>query len=549
MFFHFHLIFLAVSVLPTALGSTGPAVNTTSGFYIGVHDTQNEVDVFLGLRFAQAPLARFTPATPVLKAPEVPHKAIAFGADCPQLPTLMEVVGVPLGPPLRGSNQSEDCFFVNVWRPAGTSAKDRLPILVSIFGGGYFSGSSSEWNATSLVRRSVATEKPMIFINFNYRTGVFGFIGSAQAPAIALNTGLQDQRDALRWIQNNAEAFGGDASRITITGESAGGSSVHMHLVYPDFQRTFRAGISSSGNSLTLNTPACAWHDRPGGAYNILGNITNCGIGPGSFECLQNIPFDTFLPLALTTYSPPGGAAPPWGPCKGPQGSLIDEYPAKKVIDGDFLSVPIVAGTNLNEGNYFVGTTFIDITPQPSPDEANSILSSFIGSQATNFKNVSQGTLDKLVDLYAHPTDNLSNSSLSNRAAQFLTDYEFLAPNRLFLDIASARKQDVWAYSFQQPLAGFPDFLGAFHSADLYYLDIGFSFVPTGQLVSQLQDFYISFTNDLIPGSDWPKYSKTSKIAMRFLEGEVGPIADTYRRNQTDFLNRVDTMEEFGRFG
>ncbi|KAJ7016402.1 Alpha/Beta hydrolase protein [Mycena alexandri] len=544
MFLHSSLLFLAVSVLPTVLGGTGPAVNTTSGFYVGVHDAQNEVDVFLGLRFAKAPLARFTPTTPISEAPEGPQTALAFGADCPQLPAPLTSAGIPGGPPLRGSNRSEDCFFRE-----RTSTKVRLPILVSIFGGGYFLGSGSEWNGTSLVRRSVATKKPMIFINFNYRTGVFGFIGSAQAPSLALNAGLQDQRDALRWIQNNAEAFGGDGSRITITGESAGGSSVHMHLLYPDSQRTFRAGISSSGTSLGENTPACAWHDRPGGAYNILGSITGCGAGSGSFKCLQDIPFDTFLPLALTTYSPPGGGLPPWGPCKGPKGSLIDEYPAKKVIDGDFLNVPIVTGTNLNEGNFLVGTTFIDITPQPSIDEENSILSGFIGGQATNFRNVSQETLDKIIDLYAHPTDNLSNSSLSNRAAQFATDYLFLAPNRLFLEVASARKQEVWAYSFQQPLAGFPDFLGAFHTSDLYYLDIGFSPVPIGQLTSQLQDFYIAFTNDLTPGSDWPKYEENSKVAMRFLEGEVGVITDTVRRNQTNFFNQVDLMEEFGRFG
>jgi carboxylesterase type B len=138
-------------------------------------------------------------------------------------------------------------------------------------------------------------------------------IGSAQAPPSALNVGLQDQRDALRWIQDNAEAFGGDGSRITISGESAGtffslpllpfcvnnniihiagASSVHMHYLYPDSRQTFRAGISSSGTSLVSNTPACKWHDRPGGAYSNLGNVTGCGIGPGSFECLQNLPFE-----------------------------------------------------------------------------------------------------------------------------------------------------------------------------------------------------------------------------------------------------------------
>ncbi|KAJ7708314.1 Alpha/Beta hydrolase protein [Mycena rosella] len=327
-----------------------------------------------------------------------------------------------------------------------------------------------------------------------------------------------------------------------------------MHYLYPDSRRTFRAGISSSGTSLVLNTPACEWHDRPGGGYNILGNITGCGIGTGSFKCLQDLPFDTFWPLALTTYQPPavGTPIPPWSvTCKGPEGSLIDEYPAKKVVNGDFLNLPIITGTNQNEGNFVIGTSFLDMIPQPPIELENSLLSGFIEAQAANNKNVSQDTITKLLDLYSNPTDNLSNSTLYNRAAQFETDYSFLGPQRLFLETASAeeRKQDVWAYSFQQHLPGSPDFLGAFHTSDLYYLDMGFSPVPAQRLKAQIQDFYISFVNDLNPGTYWPKYTEESKIAIRLLDGEVRPIADTVRRTQTDFLNQVEVMEEFGRFG
>ncbi|KAJ7260261.1 hypothetical protein C8J57DRAFT_1233280 [Mycena rebaudengoi] len=109
-----------------------------------------------GLRFASPP-TRFTPAMPirVTNAPEGPQSAAAFGADCPQ-PTRL----------------------------------DR----------GYWFGSGSEWDGTSLVRRSAAAEQPIIFITFNDRTGVLGFIGSAHAPPSALNVGTQDQRDTLRWI-------------------------------------------------------------------------------------------------------------------------------------------------------------------------------------------------------------------------------------------------------------------------------------------------------------------------------------------------------------
>ncbi|KAJ6468659.1 alpha/beta-hydrolase [Mycena vitilis] len=548
MLIPYSLALLALLRLPDAVAGSGPVVDTTSGSYVGVQDTQNEVDVFLGIPFASAS-ARFMPALPVSNVQEGPQNADAFGADCPQFASPFGEAGVLAGPPLRGANQSEDCFFLNVWRPAGTSAAERLPILVDIYGGGYFSGSGSEWNGTNLVRRSVATNKPFIYINFNYRTGVFGFIGSAQAPLSALNVGLQDQRDALRWIQDNAATFGGDASLVTITGESAGGASVHLHYLYPDSRATFRAGITSSGTALVTNAPACEWHDRPGGAYNVLGNITGCGTGTGSFQCLQNIPFDTFLPLALSTYQSPGSALPPWAICVGPQGSLLDEYPVKKVLTGDFLQLPIVTGSNRNEGNFIIGTDFLDMSPQPNSTEENALLSAFIGGHATNSKTVPNATLEALLALYADPTDNLAtNSSLYNRAAQFETDFTFLAPNRLFLETAST-KQDVWAYSFQQPVPGTPDVFGAFHTSDLYYLDVGFAIVPTGEIVTQLQDFYISFTNDLNPGTSWPKYTEETKLAMRFLDGAVGPIADTVRRNQTDFLNQVDVMEEFGRFG
>ncbi|KAJ7720975.1 Alpha/Beta hydrolase protein [Mycena maculata] len=559
MLLHCSLILLTLSQFSTALCGSGPVVNTTSGSYVGVHDTQNEVDVFKGIRFASPP-ARFTPATPISNAPISPQSAVAFGNDCPQFlrpsfPASPNFApdGVNLGPPVQGANQSEDCLFVNVWRPSNIPVDESLSILVYIYGGGFFSGSGSEWNGTSLVRRSVATKKPFIFITFNYRLGVLGFIGSAQAPPSALNLGLQDQRAALRWIQDNAEAFGGDGSRITISGESVGGSSVHMHYLYPDSRNTFRAGISSSGTSLVLNTPACEWYDRPGGAYNILGNLTGCGTGAGSFKCLQDLPFDTFWPLALITYQPPGGALPPWVTCKGPQGSFIDEYPVKKVLDGDFLNLPIITGTNLNEGNLLIGTTFLDLTPQPPLEIENSILSGFIAGQATNNKTVSNDTIAKLLDLYSAPTQtfNLTDSTLYNRAAQFETEYSFLAPQRLFLKTASAeqRKQDVWAYSFQQLIPGAPEALGVFHSSDLYYLDMGCSPVPHQKLLEQMQDFYISFVNDLNPGTSWPQHTEKSNIVMRLLDGRVGPIADTAREAQTDFLDQVDVMEQFGRFG
>lgn len=89
----------------------------------------------------------------------------------------------------------------------------------------------------------------------------------------------------------------------------------------------------------------------------------------------------------------------------------------------------------------------------------------------------------------------------------------------------------------------------AFHTTELYYLDVGFDQVPAESLASQMQDFYISFVNDSNPGKLWPRYSQRSQKIMRLLDGRVGPFVDTVREKQTDFLNQLDVMQEFGRFG
>lgn len=102
----------ALALLPSTLGSGGPIISTSSGSYVGVHDAQNDIDVFKGIRYVSPP-ERFTPATPIAPVPAGVQSALAFGADCPQ-PPLIETGGVAIGPPLQGANQSEDCLFLNV---------------------------------------------------------------------------------------------------------------------------------------------------------------------------------------------------------------------------------------------------------------------------------------------------------------------------------------------------------------------------------------------------------------------------------------------------
>ena len=154
--------------------------------------------------------------------------------------------------PVQASGQendefSEDCLYLNVWTPA-KSPKDKLPVLVWIYGGGFSMGSSSFNDGAELARKGV------VLVSMNYRVGQMGFFAhpelSAENPhGVSGNYGILDQIAALEWIQDNIAAFGGDPDKVTIFGESAGGISVSMLCASPLAKGLFRGAISQSGGS------------------------------------------------------------------------------------------------------------------------------------------------------------------------------------------------------------------------------------------------------------------------------------------------------------
>ncbi|CAG0888637.1 unnamed protein product [Darwinula stevensoni] len=145
---------------------------------------------------------------------------------------------------------SEDCLYLNIWVPeqAWGSEREKLAVMVWIHGGGYVSGTSTldVYDGAML-----AHSGNVIVASLNYRLGAFGFL-CLGVPVAACNQGLWDQALALKWIQDNIEAFGGDASRMTLFGESAGGGIVSALLLSPATRHFFRRGILQSGS---INTP------------------------------------------------------------------------------------------------------------------------------------------------------------------------------------------------------------------------------------------------------------------------------------------------------
>jgi para-nitrobenzyl esterase len=224
--------------------------------------------VWLGLPYALAPVGerRWRPPEPAPPWPGI-REALAFGPHCPQLPSGFAGVDGEAGE-LTGS---EDCLYLNVYAPrfepgAVPTGERLLPVMVWIHGGGNTIGLADFYNGGHL-----AVRENVVVVTVNYRLGPFGWLrhaalrGPDDGPAARSgNFGTLDLVRALEWVQENASAFGGDPSRVTIFGESAGGSNVFTLLLSPQAAGLFQRAIVQSGGARLFEVGAAEnWRDDP----------------------------------------------------------------------------------------------------------------------------------------------------------------------------------------------------------------------------------------------------------------------------------------------
>jgi para-nitrobenzyl esterase len=246
---------LSVAAIPrSAVGAehAGPIVHTTEGPVQGL--VKNGVDEFLGIPYAAPPVGdlRWQPPKPHAAWTQT-LSATKFGNTCPQITEL----GVFAGP----VSLTEDCLFLNVFTTRTNPAPNakRLPVLVWIHGGGLFDGETNDYDASALVKGGPAG--PTVVVTINYRLGLLGYLGHPALDAEGHNFGnygLMDQQVALRWVQHNIAAFGGDPGNVTLGGQSAGSTSTAAAVISPASAGLFHRAIFQSGPLLTVAPLALA---------------------------------------------------------------------------------------------------------------------------------------------------------------------------------------------------------------------------------------------------------------------------------------------------
>ncbi|KAK0460036.1 carotenoid ester lipase precursor [Desarmillaria tabescens] len=543
---------------------TGPTVTLDSATFTGT--TSGVVSKFLGIPFAQPPTGdrRFRlPET--LPAYNGSYDATDFGPSCPQ-----QAIRLPIltGIPAEAVDylvdsiydvvlpDDEDCLTINVLKPANATSNSKLPVIalrqhlvsgflearliatthaartflmVSLSQGGFELGGTAMYDGTSIVTRSITLDQPVIYVSMNYRVSGFGFLAGKEVKEAAVgNLGLHDQREALRWIQKYIATFGGDPTKVTLWGESAGAISAAMHMIAydGDTQGLFHAAFMQSGSPIPVG-------DLEGGQkyYDDIVVQTGCSGSDDTLACLRTVSYDTLK--AAIDNSPfifdYQSLILAWLPRA--DGVLFSDIPQRLVQQSKIADVPIVSGDCDDEGTLF-SLSSLNVTTDA---EVETYLKTVI------FPNITDQDLATLLELY--PADPLEGSPYDTgllniltpqfkRIASFQGDAVFQAPRRFFLQNLSG-KQNIWAFLSKR--FKIVPVLGAFHTSDILNVYFG----------GDMADYLIRFAATLDPGGStgiqWPQWTNSSPNLLTFNDGLL-PLTVTQDTFRSDAMNGLSEI-------
>ncbi len=454
-------------------------VKTDAGYISGVQE--NGLRVYLGIAFAAPPAGdlRWKPPAPAQPWDGV-KETKAFCAACPQPPNASP-----------GLVTNEDCLYLNVWTPAH-SADEKLPVMVFFYGGafGKIAGDISTYNGTTLAQKGV------IVVTTNYRVGALGFLAHPEldnesANNVSGNYGLQDQRATLQWVQRNIGAFGGDPSRVTIFGQSAGAESILIHLVSPQSKGLYSQAIVESATFWTKGAEIDALNSKAD-AENLGVNFAkSLGYsGPGAIAQMRKL---SYQEIANAT---------PW-PASSFQ--IVSTPHFEPTIDGweipdspDTLfglhreyAIPLMIGHNADDGITLAADANMTV-----PEYVTYIQGRFGPEAEQVLKN--------------YPATSTAEVQL--RLDQIMTDYDFNDAAKFVAGSMSDLEPKTYLYRYSYVLPGQP--LGAFHGSECFLLFGLTNEVKADPVVAaNIVDLWTRFakTGDPNGGMNvtWPQYTRT----------------------------------------
>ncbi|KAG9856319.1 carboxylesterase family protein, partial [Aureobasidium melanogenum] len=431
-----------------------PTVHVKNGTYTGYYASAYGTDNFLGMPYSQPPVGdlRFRIPQSLNTTWSGTRNATQYSPEC---------IGYGRDTWSQGNYVSEDCLTLNVIKPAGSC--QGLPVLVWIHGGGLVMGGSADhrYNQSFIVQQSVEAGMPIIAVSINYRLSSWGFLygREIQESGNTMN-GFRDQRLALRWVQENIAAFGGDPNRVTIQGESSGGTSVGAQLLAYNGRNDslFHAAIAESGAPVGLQPDFDVEDWEP-----VIANIskaTGCNGAGSVLDCLRKVPTDKLNSVINSTLT--------LGARYGPviDGDWFTQTASQALAKGDFLKVPYIIGVNEAEGVGF-GPGGLNTTQQV----LNYLIrSGYDNATAHDIAILYPDIPDIGVPSTLHGRPNATIGLQFKRAAAIGQDMSMNAGRRLTAHWWARHGATSYTYIFNALVNGLPYFAGAVHFQEVAFV-------------------------------------------------------------------------------
>jgi para-nitrobenzyl esterase len=401
---------------------------------------------------------------------------------------------------------NEDCLYLNVWTPAFTG-NEKLPVMVWIHGGAYMQGygHEMEFDGEAFCKRGV------ILVTVNYRLGIFGFFAhpelSARCPhKVSGNYGILDQIQALKWVKQNIEAFGGNSDNVTIFGQSAGGGSVQAIISSTLSEGLFhKAIVQSAGGINTL-----------GGKYTLTEaenfGAEVCDRTNKSVEELMKMPaLELFNSVSGVLFSM-GGGMPRLMMAPNVDGYILKDSPGDIIASGKHHDVPYMTGSVSGDGSLFGGW------PVKNKDEFEKSVKLMHGSYA-----------DKYLKLFDVQSDtDLERVQTGRRKAASM-----LAPRTWAKAHIKLKRKPLYIYYFDRDMPG-EDRPGAFHSSELWYIfgTLGRCWRPMEgvdyKISMTMGDYWNNFAKTGDPNGEgaplWPAFTESNSLTMRINENQIEAV-------------------------